>query len=132
MTLRLELESGVAAGPIDGRAVESALASLGTEAGSPGFAILSKGPSDEHYVQTHVDEAGIIVEMRNGHAGAHFMARRSTFPDSPPPERNWWQFCKVEAGHDRFTLAEVSNIFRAPAEGAQPTFWRWMPLEHAQ
>jgi hypothetical protein len=128
--MQLELESGVVPGPIDDRAIESTLALLGSDTGSPSFAILSKTAEDQdNYVQARVEGNGFVVEKREGHARAHFTARRLKSPAAPQRERKWWQLWKAAPEHDNFTLAETTEIFRSYMEGSEPTFWKWTPLE---
>lgn len=128
--MELELESGIVPSPIDLPAIERALGLLGSDDGYPSFAILTRNAADQDdYVQTHFDGDGFVAEMRERHAGAHFTAMRSTSPEVPPSARKWWQTAKPAPEHERFTLAEIVEIFRSYVERSEPTFWKWAPME---
>ena len=127
--MQLELESGIVPGPIDDRAIERALALLGSEGGRPSYAILSRTAADQDdYVQARVEGNGFVAEKREGHAGGHFIAMRSRSSDAPQTERKWWQLWKAAPKPDSFTLAEIVEIFHSYANRSEPSFWKWVPL----
>lgn len=83
------------------------------------FAILSK--SDEYYIQTHNDGSGFVLEKREGHEGAHFIAMLSDHSQPFKQRRRFWQFWKKQDDHDKFDLATVADQFRVFAKNETPS-----------
>ena len=122
--MKLELERGFTGETNDPDAVRTALQTLSATDNT--FAILSSG--DETYIQTGVQDDGFIVEKRDGSSTDHFYAARPGLHQ--PLKDESLLLPTADRGQDRFTLAEVQDIFVAYMSGNAPsTSVQWVRMK---
>ena len=122
--MRLTLENGSEKEINDPAPLRNELQSLNNTDNT--FAILASG--DQNYIQAAAQEDGFIVERQDGNYAAHFYAARPGLHQ--PLQDQSWLIPRADLGQDRFSLAEVIDIFSAYLSGTAPGFAvEWVPME---